>query len=196
MTLEDWHQAQQVDPALSLVIARLWDRTLGKGQSKVTDPHKVSQYRRQCNHLLLKQGILYRWARSRESEETLLWLILPAAQREVALRGCHNEVGHLGLECMLNLMCDRFSLSQMAAQAREHIRKCHLCLAFRARHPKDPLENIMVTHPLELVHLNYMCLEPGKCLDENVLMVADHFTRYAKVYVTRTQTTQTTAKTI
>ena len=29
MTLEDWHQAQQVHPTLSLVISRLCDRTLG-----------------------------------------------------------------------------------------------------------------------------------------------------------------------
>ena len=42
MTLEDWHQAQEVNPVLSLVITRLWDGMLGKGQSKVTDPPKVS----------------------------------------------------------------------------------------------------------------------------------------------------------
>ena len=29
MTLEDWHQVQQVDPTLSLDISRLWDGTLG-----------------------------------------------------------------------------------------------------------------------------------------------------------------------
>ena len=33
MTLEDWHQAQEVDPVLSLVITRLRDGMLGKGQS-------------------------------------------------------------------------------------------------------------------------------------------------------------------
>ena len=33
MTLEDWCQAQEVDPILSLVIARLRDGMLGKGQS-------------------------------------------------------------------------------------------------------------------------------------------------------------------
>ena len=38
MTLEDWYQAQEVDPVLSLVIARLRDEMLGKGQSKATDP--------------------------------------------------------------------------------------------------------------------------------------------------------------
>ena len=63
-------------------------------------------------------------------------LVLPTAHREVALRGCHNEVGHLGLEHMLDLMCDRFLLPHMAVQAKEHIGKCHPCLAFKARQPK------------------------------------------------------------
>ena len=40
MTLEDWGQAQEVDPVLSLVIARLRDRMLGKGQSYTMDPPK------------------------------------------------------------------------------------------------------------------------------------------------------------
>ena len=97
---------------------------------------------------------------------------------------------------MLDLMHDRFFQPHMAAQAREHIGKCHPCLAFKARQPKSPLENIMATHPLELVHLDYLCLEPGKGLDENVLVVTDHFTRYGEAYVTRTQTTQMTAKTL
>ena len=49
MTLENWHEAQQVDPALTLVIAGLWDGMLGKGQSKATNPPKVSQYRQEHN---------------------------------------------------------------------------------------------------------------------------------------------------
>ena len=86
-TLEDWHQAQEVDPVLSLVIARLWNTRERPVQS---NRPQVSQYRCKHNHLLLKQGILYRQARPRESEETLLQLVLPAVQREVALRGCHD----------------------------------------------------------------------------------------------------------
>ena len=121
-------------------------------------------------------------------------LVLPTVHREVALRGCHDEVGHLGLECMLDLMCDRFFWPCMAVQAKELIGKCHPCLAFKARQPKLPFENIVTTHPLELVHLDYLCLEPGKDLEENVLVVTDHFTRYAQVYVTRTQMAQTMAK--
>ena len=84
----------------------------------------------------------------------------------------------------------------MAAQAKEHVGKCCLCLAFKARQQKAPLKNIAATYPLELVHLDYLCLEPGKGLEENVLVVTDHFTRYAQAYVTKTQTAQMTAKTL
>ena len=84
----------------------------------------------------------------------------------------------------------------MVPQAKEHIQKCHPCLAFKARQPKVPLENIVATHPLELVHLDYLCLELGKGLKENVLVITDHFTRYAQAYATRTQTAQMTAKTL
>ena len=111
---------------------------------------------------------------------------LSAVHREVALNGCHNEVGHLGLEYMLDLMHDQFFWPCMAAQVKEDIGKCHRCFTFKAKQPKTPLENIMATHPLELVHLDYLCLEPRKGLDRNVLVVTDHFTRYAHVYVTRT----------
>ena len=97
---------------------------------------------------------------------------------------------------MLDLMHDHFFWPCMAAQAKDHIRKCCQCLAFKVKQPKAALENITATHPLELVHLDYLCLEPGKGLEENVLVVTDHFTRYAQAYVTRTQTAQTNAKTI
>ena len=60
----------------------------------------------------------------------------------------------------------------------------------------SPQIYIMATHPLELVHLNYLCLEPGKGLEENVLMITDHFTRYAQPYVIKTQAAQMTAKTL
>ena len=194
IALDDWHQVQEADPVLGIIVKRLREGTLEQNWSKKTDSPELSQYRREWNNLVLQKGVLYRQARPRESEETLLQLGLPTAQRGVALRGCHDEVGHLGLECMPDLMHDRFFWPCMAVQAKEHIGKCCPCLAFKSRQPKVPLENIMATHPQELVHLDYLCLEPGKGLEENVLVITDHFTRYTQVYVTRTQMAQTMAK--
>ena len=193
MSIKGWHQA---DPTLSLVIARLWDGTLGWWQSKQTDPPKCNQFLWERNHLQLWKGVLYWRARSRESEETLFQLVLLAACRDTALRGCHNEVGHLGLKWMLDLMCGQFCWPQMAAQAKEHINKCHPCLTFKAKQPKALLQNIMAMHPLELVHLDNLCLGSWRGLEENVLVVTDHFTWYAQAYITWSQTAKTTAKAI
>ena len=60
---------------------------------------------------------------------------------------------------------------------------------FQSQAVKSPLKNIVATNHLELVYLDYLCLEPGKGLEENVLVVTNHFTRYA-------QTAQMTAKTL
>ena len=196
MTLDDWQKAQEADPALATIIERLKAGALNQDWCKQTNSPKLNLYKWEWNNLTLQKGILYRQARPRESDESLLQLVLPPAYREVALKGCHDEVGHLGLERMLDLMCDRFFWPHMAVQAKEHVGKCCPCLAFKARQPKVPLNNIVATHPLELVHLDFLCLEPGKGREENVLVITDHFTRYAQAYVTRTQTAQTTVKTL
>ena len=60
MTLDDWHQVQEVDPVLSIIIVRLREGTLEQDQSKMTDSPKLSQYRREQNNLVLKKGVLYR----------------------------------------------------------------------------------------------------------------------------------------
>ena len=57
---------------------------------------------------------------------------------------------------------------------KEHIDLCHPCLTVKAKQPRTPLENIVATHPLELVHLDYLCLEPGKRKEENIQVVTDH----------------------
>ena len=72
----------------------------------------------------------------------------------------------------------------MATQVKEHIKKGPQWVTFKAKQQRVPMENIMATHPLELVHINYLCLEPGKGKEENILVVMDHFNCYAQAYVT------------
>ena len=79
-------------------------------------------------------------------------------------------------------------------QAQEHVKKCCQCVTFKAKQQWAPMENFIATHPMELVHINYLCLEPGKGKEENILAVMDHFTHYAQSYVTWSQTAQAMAK--
>ena len=58
---------------------------------------------------------------------------------------------------------------------------------------------MMVTVPLQLVHLDYTLFEITMNLNElpkvkNVLVIVDHFTRYTRAYVTKDQKVSTAAK--
>ena len=54
----------------------------------------------------LKQGVLYR--RTRVNDRAKLQLVLPLSHRPKAMAGCHDQVGHLGQDRVLELLRDRF----------------------------------------------------------------------------------------
>ena len=103
--------------------------------------------------------------------------------------GCHDEVGHQGRVRTLSLLRERFFWPGMQVEA-----KCCRCLKKKSTPQAAPLQPIFVSQPLELVHLDYLTLEPPKGNIENVLVITDHFTRYALVYASKTQTVQATAR--
>ena len=51
-----------------------------------------------------------------------------------------------------------------------------------------------MTQPLELFYIDYLSLEPSRENIENVLVITDHFTRYALAYPSKTQTAQAIAR--
>ena len=60
---------------------------------------------------------------------------------------------------------------------------------------------MMVTAPLQLVHLDFTSFEMTTNLNESpkvehVLAIVDHFTRYTRAYVTKDQKATTAAKTL
>ena len=57
-----------------------------------------------------------------------------------------------------------------------------------------PIQIIVVNQPMELVHMDFLSIEPSKGNIENVLVITDHFTRYAQADPSKTQTAQATAK--
>ena len=82
----------------------------------------------------------------------------------------------------------------MQTEAIQHVLKCTRCLRRKTPPHVAPLQPIHVTQPLELVHMDYLSLEPSKGNIENVLVITDHFTRYALAYPSKTQTAQATAR--
>ena len=146
--------------------------------------------------LVLTKGILFRKSYTdNTSSKKIIWqLVVPKTHRHKAILGCHDDIGHQGRVRTLSLLRERFFWPGMQVEATQHIAKCSRCLKRKSTPQVAPLQPIVVSQPLELVHLDYLTLEPSKGNIENVLVITDHFTRYALAYASKTQTAQATAR--
>ena len=88
----------------------------------------------------------------------------------------------------------------MAKDVENYVKSCPHCLRFKKLPEKATLNPIETSRPLELVYINYLTIEAPKTSrsqkDVNILIVTDHFTRYAQAYMMPNQKASTVAKTL
>ena len=74
------------------------------------------------------------------------------------------------------------------------MQSCERCIK-RKSNPGASAElvNITSTAPMEILCIDYLSLERSKGGIENILVMTDHFTRYAQAIPTRNQPAKTTA---
>ena len=184
-----WSEEQRKDVAINILVEHVGDKPLNPDQKK--NPH-VKRLLRHRKRLIMKDNVL---CRQRQVEGEMMFpMILPPEYHNRALKGCHDEVGHMGRERTLSLLRDRFYWSSMSEDTAAYIAKCDRCLRRKAVQDRAALVNITTTQPLEMLCIDFLSLEPSKGGVENVLVVTDHFTRYAQAFPTRNQKARTTAR--
>ena len=192
MTPFEWCHAQAQDPIITQIIGEIEHKTIGKMKIKMGMPSELKALIRNRKQLSLKQGVLHK--RSQVDTRTKHLLVVPQAYRQRAIERCHDQVGHLGQDRVLDLLRDRFYWPGMHVDVVSYINSCPRCLYRKSQPDKAPLLNIEASQPLKLIHLDYLKIEPSKGNIENVLYITDHFTRYAQAFLSKTQTALATAK--
>ena len=192
----NWMKEQRADPNLTVIIKLIESGQLQKRKQHGKDTPEVKSLLRIRKGLKLVKDILYRktYTDNSSSKKVQWQLVVPKAYRSRALAGCHDDVGHQGRMRTLSLLRERFYWPGMQTEAMQHVQQCTRCLRRKTPSHVAPLQPIHVTQPLELVHMDYLSLEPSKGNIENVLVITDHFTRYALAYPSKTQTAQATAR--
>ena len=191
----DGIKEQSQNPELREKIAliksyKLYSRKIKKGDSSVT-----KTLLRMKGQLKLIKGVLYRKTILDNSAERKprLQLILPKHLTKNVLNGCHDQVGYQGIVRTLSLLRERFYWPGMHKETTWYVSKCQNCLKRKAIPDVAHLQPIITSQPMELVHMDFLSIEPSKENIENVLVITDHFTRYAQAYASKTQTAQATA---
>ena len=99
MTILDWVKVQAEDQVICDLIQ--WHRTKELHRGQDTDSPEMKQFLWQRGKLLMRNGILYHKNDTKESEspdQNTMQLVLPTALRIQALKRCHDDLGHLGIQ--------------------------------------------------------------------------------------------------
>ena len=153
----------------------------------------MRRYLRDWNKLKLKDNVLYRT--TTVSGEEYDQLIVPTTIKDTILQSLHDDMGHQGRDRTSWLVKTRFFWIGMDSDIENKVRHCGRCVQQKTRAvPAAELVNITSSAPMELVCIDYLSLEMSKGRYENILVITDHFTRYAMAVPTKNQTARTTAK--
>ena len=195
-TRDDWKIEQEGDSIIGPVIEAMRNKT--SNTSGLSDESK--RLFRNRSRLLFRCGLLYRKIFDGQLQEDKFQFVLPKSYWKQSMEACHDNMGHLGIERTTSLLRDRFYWLSMIEDIELHIRSCPHCLRFKTQPEKAQLNPIVATRPMELVHIDYLTIEAPEnsrsSKDINILIITDHFTRYAQAHITSSQKAHVVAKTL
>ncbi len=187
----DWRQLQSQDQMIGMFLRAV---TYHRRPSLVD----ITSYEgkillREYQKLVVKRGVLYR--KIHVNDELKFQLVLPKQFRVVALQKSHNDVGHLGRDKTLSILRERVYWPNMSGDVEQWLKSCERCLKRKTpNNMRAPLVSITTSQPLELVCMDYLTLEMSKGGYQHILVITDHFTKFAVAVPTRNQSAKVTAE--
>ena len=123
-------------------------------------------------------------------------VVLPKKYHRLVIKELHEEMGHLGVDRVLDLTKQRFFWPRMEADIDYFIK--NVCPCVKQKRPaiqaRAPLQPITTTFPFELISIDFLHLEKSNSGHEYILVIMDHFTRFAQAYPTRNKAAKTVAE--
>ena len=107
-------------------------------------------------------------------------------------------MGHIGVDHVLALIRERFFWPGMQADVEHYITQVCACLRQKKPHLKTraPMRSIVTIAPFELISVDFVHLKQSSGGYEYILVIVNHFTRYAQAYPTRSKSAKITAEKI
>ena len=104
-------------------------------------------------------------------------------------------MGHLGLDRVYQLAKHRFYWLYMRHDIDNFIHQSCSCLKQRRPHIpiREPLQPIVSTAPFDLISIDFVHLETSTGGYQYILVVVDHFTKFAQAFPTRNKSGTTAA---
>ena len=190
-------EMQQEDSAIRRVVElKLARQTKLSRRQAAKEPSVVRRLLRAWDQLVVRDGLLVYQKNGNDNDQQQFVWVLPQLMRKQILKHLHDSMGHLGIEKVYQHAKDRYFWPGMYTDVQAYIHKCKRCTLRKAPDTRRQatLESIRTSRPLELVCIDFLSLERSKGGCEHILVVTDHFSRYAQAYPTRDEKATTVAR--
>ena len=105
----DWVKAQNKDPVIPQVVGWIYrprgdHRKLEEYLARVASDYEKCFNAAHQKEFTIQDNLLYLQATLANSQDMALVFVVPTADRQAAIDGCHCSAGHQGCDCTLSLM--------------------------------------------------------------------------------------------
>ncbi|XP_072115422.1 uncharacterized protein [Mobula birostris] len=184
--------SQRDDPSLGTIWYAVSQGDMGQGEK--AKHASVLLLLKEWPRLKLKNHVLYR-VTSPPDHPRRWQLVMPEKYRKAVLQALHDDSGHLGVEKTYGLVKDRFYWPRMRGEVEEYCKTCSRCVRRKTLPAQAaPLSHLQSAGPMDLVCMDFLSIEPDTSNTANVLVLTDHYTRYAQAFPTKDQKATTVAK--
>lgn len=143
-------------------------------------------------HYEMRNGVIYK----KLNRKTLLFYV-PAAMESHVLYKYHDEMGHVGISKVSELIEKSYWFPQLRAKVKNHIENCLKCIAFSSKGGKVEgyLHSIpKPNRPFEMLHIDHYGPIHGKDPRKHLFVVVDACSKFVKLYPTKTTATKEVIK--
>ncbi|KAK3738639.1 hypothetical protein RRG08_006735 [Elysia crispata] len=187
ISLTELRQAQNVDEILGV-----WMTAMRKRECPI-----LRRTPNPARHGIMKKKqkfCFYRGLLHRKVEGEKPQLVLPTKYIPTVCKALHDDMGHQGYEKTLDLIRSRFFWPGMSKDVESWVHHCGRCLRFKGKPDRAPLVGIQTSEPLELVCTDFLKVDSAQNGTQYILVITDHFTRFAMAVPTRNMSAKTTAE--
>lgn len=132
----------------------------------------------------IREGILY------HVDGTKLQMVVPLEMQNGVMVKMHDQLGHFGVKKTVNNIKRYFHFAGMTAKVEAYIKGCLMCLQYNSKvHKKEHYMHLIEREPkpLHTIHIDHVGpIETTKRGHLHILVVVDAFTKYVRLYPTKT----------